>query len=110
MDLFVALSRFDSESFGVAAVEAAACGKPVLVSDAQGLAEVTRVGETGLVVPKDDVRAAAVALRSLITDKDLRARMGEAGRRHVELCYSWDRSLDLMLDAYRNILARDRNS
>lgn len=108
MDVFAALSRLDSESFGVAAVEAAACGKPVLVSDAQGLAEVTLDGVTGIVVPKNDPRAAALELRRLIEDAGLRARMGEAGRRHVEEHYSWEKSLDKMLEAYRIVLAKKR--
>ncbi len=51
LDVYVALSRFESESFGVAIIEAGAAGRPVVVSDAGGLPEVCLDGETGFVVP-----------------------------------------------------------
>lgn len=98
LDVFVALSR--QESFGAAILEAGACGIPVLVSDAEGPAEVTVDGGTGLVVPVDDVEAATAALVELATDPDLRTRLGSAARRHVVEHYSWRASLDAMLGAY----------
>lgn len=99
LDVFVALSR--QESFGAAILEAGACGLPVVVSNAAGPAEVTVEGETGLVVPIDDVEAAAQAIARLALDGDLRERMGAAGRRHVQERYSWERSVDDMLETYR---------
>lgn len=102
-DIFVALSRF--ESFGVAVLEAAACQLPVLVSSAEGLAEVTLDGVNGYVVPRDNVQAAGAALLRLIRDPELRVRFGEAGRRHVVKHYSWERSLDVMLGAYAQTIA-----
>lgn len=105
-DIFVALSRF--ESFGVAVLEAAACRLPVLVSAADGLAEVTRDGVNGYVVPRDNVQAAGAALLRLIRDPELRERFGEAGRRNVVKHYSWERSLDAMLDAYVQTIALAR--
>jgi L-malate glycosyltransferase len=106
LDIFVALSRF--ESFGVAVLEAAACQLPVVVSDAEGLAEVTLSEVSGYVVPRQDVNAAGAALLKLILDPELRARFGEAGRRHVVEHYSWERSLDVMLDAYAQTIALAR--
>ncbi|MDL2337169.1 MAG: glycosyltransferase [Pseudomonadota bacterium] len=103
MDIFVALSR--EESFGVAAIEAAACEKPVVVSDAEGLAEVTRHEETGLIVPRDHAAAAADALTRLVRDEALRIRLGRAGRARVLQHYTWDRSLDRMIEVYRAVLA-----
>jgi glycosyltransferase involved in cell wall biosynthesis len=103
MDIFVALSR--EESFGVAAIEAAACEKPVVVSDAEGLAEVTRHEETGLIVPRDHAAAAADALTRLVRDEALRTRLGRAGRARVLQHYTWDRSLDRMIEVYRAVLA-----
>lgn len=105
-DIFAALSRLDSESFGVAAVEAAACGKPVVVSDVAGLAEVTRHLATGFVVPREDPQAAARAMATLVEDALLRRQMGEAGRAQVLERYSWERSLDLMLQAYQSVVGR----
>lgn len=98
-DIYVALSR--RESFGVAILEAGACGVPVIVSDAGGLPEVVIDGETGVVVPQDDVRAAASALISLIRTPERRERMGHSARRHVFNNYAWDACVERMLDAYR---------
>ena len=109
LDIFAALSRDDSESFGVAAVEAAACGLPVVVSDADGLAEVTRHGKTGVVVPKGNHQAAAFALVQLAKDKELRQTLGAAGRQHVLDHYTWNQSLDTMIAAYQ-MVANERRT
>ena len=68
------------ESFGVAAVEAMACGVPVVASDALGFTEVIEDGVTGFLVPKNDDKALAEALYKVYKmDGDARARMGQAG-------------------------------
>ena len=95
LDVFVAPSRI--ESFGVAVLEASACARPVLVSDAGGLPEVVLDGETGLVVPSGDVAALAAALARLVDDAALRQGLGEAGRRHVQQRYEWAGCVDHML-------------
>lgn len=97
-DIYVALSN--SESFGVAILEASACELPVVVSDADGLVEVTIENKTALVVPKKDVNKAADALIKLITDKALREKLGIEGRKHVLENYSWEASINTMLYAY----------
>ena len=104
LDIYVALSRLDSESFGVAIIEAGAAGRPVVVSDAGGLPEVTLDGETGFVVPRENPEAAARALESLILDSDLRHRLGSAGRQHVEETYSWDACIQSMLGVYETTI------
>lgn len=102
LDLYCAFSRF--ESFGVAILEASSCEKPVIVSDADGPAEVTLGGITGLVVPKEDIDASAKAMIKLIKDETLRQKMGKAGREHVLENYTWDKSLDLMIEAYKETI------
>tara|TARA_B100000963_G_scaffold361397_1_gene396530 strand:+ start:1197 stop:2273 length:1077 start_codon:yes stop_codon:yes gene_type:complete len=104
LDIYVALSRH--ESFGVAILEASACEKPVVVSDADGPAEVTIDGETGFTVPREDAKAAADVILELIKDKTLRLQMGRAGRLHVLEHYTWDKSLDLMIDAYKAVIGQ----
>jgi glycosyltransferase involved in cell wall biosynthesis len=96
LDIYTAPSRLDSESFGVAVIEASACALPVVVSDAGGLPEVVRDGETGLVVPRDDVPALQAALLRLVHDAPLRERLGRAGRAHVTRAYAWAHCVDLM--------------
>jgi glycosyltransferase involved in cell wall biosynthesis len=84
--IFVALSR--SESFGVAVIEASACGLPVVASDTGGLIEVINNGITGFNVPTDNIELAAEKLILLIENKELREKTGKAGREFVELNYS----------------------
>jgi len=99
-DIYVALSTLDSESFGVAIVEASACGLPVLVSNAGGLPEVVVDGQTGFIVPKKDVQAATEKLIYLATNKDLRHSMGQQGRAFVLANYNWIKNADKMEQLY----------
>lgn len=107
--VYVALSRLDSESFGVAVVEASACGLPVVVSDAGGLPEVVLAGKTGLVVPRENPAAAAAALRQLVLDPELRRNMGKAGREHVVSRYEWKHNVTEMISLYERIIAAARS-
>lgn len=105
MDVYVAASRDDSESFGVAVVEASACGLPVIVSDAGGLPEVVEDGVTGVVVPRQNPQVLADAIVSLAAAPERRARFGAAGRARVLQRYDWPHCVDLMLASYRSLLA-----
>ncbi len=105
LDIYVALSRLDSESFGVAVIEAGAAGRPVVVSDAGGLSEVTVHGVTGLVVPRGNPQAAADALEHLLRNADLRQQMGLAAQQHVARHYSWHACIHTMVEFYEQALA-----
>ena len=110
LDVYVALSRLDSESFGVAIIEAGAAARPVVVSDAGGLPEVVVDGVTGLIVPRENPQAAADAIKRLLSDADLRQRMGAAARQHVAQHYSWDACVETMLKVYERLVVRHRSS
>jgi glycosyltransferase involved in cell wall biosynthesis len=71
------------ESFGIVALEAAAAGKPTIASNHGGLRDVVVDGETGFLVEPGDRAALRAALSRLAGDAELRARMGEAARRHA---------------------------
>jgi glycosyltransferase involved in cell wall biosynthesis len=103
LDVFVVPSVRQSESFGVAAVEAQACGVPVIVSDIGGLTEVVRDGVTGYVVPPRDPAALAARMLLLGQRPELRALLGAAGRAHAVEHYNWDRNAALMLDVYARL-------
>lgn len=103
LDIYVALSTLDSESFGVAIVEASACAVPVVVSSVGGLPEVVIQNQTGLIVDKKDANAAANAIERLILNPELRTEMGERGRQHVLSVYNWELNLQQMSDIYKDI-------
>ena len=96
-------SNSNSESFGVAAVEAMACGIPVQVSDADGFAEVVQDGVTGLIAPKGDIDAIADNMYKLLTDKALRDNMSQAAVNRVKQLYDWESNVDLMENIYTEI-------
>ncbi len=69
------------ESFGMVALEAMACGSPVVASRVGGLTTTVRDGVTGFLVPEGDVTALAGRLEALLADADLRWRLGREGVR-----------------------------
>ena len=70
----------DIEGYGMVFIEAGICGKPSVAGCEGGQPEAGIDGETGLVVDGTDVVAVTDALRKLISDADLRQRMGHAAR------------------------------
>ncbi len=96
------------ESFGVAALEAAACGLPVIASDTGGIPEAVINGETGYLVPPGNVESLADAILHLAQDKDLRSKMGRAGREFVKNHYLWDNCADKMAQLYDRLISRGR--
>lgn len=107
LDVYVAVSRLDSESFGVAIVEASACELPVVVSDAGGLPEVVVDQETGYVVPRENPTALAERLCELVADSDLRAKLGQAGRRRAQQAFQWQANVEQMIDVYRQVASTE---
>lgn len=103
LSVFVALSRW--ESFGVAVLEASACGIPVVATRVGGLPEVVVDGETGILVPPGDDSAAAGALETLLLSPNLQERMGRAGRAWVEQRYQWDVTARVMEDIYERAVS-----
>ena len=73
------------ESFGIVALEAAAAGKPGIVSDIGGLSDIVVDGETGFLVAPGDREGLRRALARLCADPELRRRMGEAARERAKL-------------------------
>jgi glycosyltransferase involved in cell wall biosynthesis len=93
------------EGFGYAALEAMACGKPVVGFRSDAIAEV--VGhDAGLLVGVDDVDGLADACRALASDSEMAARLGCAGRARAEQHYSERAGVRAFEDAYRETLGK----
>jgi glycosyltransferase involved in cell wall biosynthesis len=92
------------EGFGVACAEAMAHARPVVASAVGGLLDLVVDGETGLLVPPCDVAALREALERLLADRDLRRRLGEAGRERIRERFSWPAVTDATIAAYETAL------
>jgi phosphatidylinositol alpha-1,6-mannosyltransferase len=93
-EIYLGVSRLMEqrvEGFGISLSEASACGLPVIAGRSGGIPEGVRDGETGLLVDAESAEAVAAAVRRLLADPGLRARLGTAGRRLIERHYNWDR-------------------
>jgi glycosyltransferase involved in cell wall biosynthesis len=86
-------------------LEAAACGLPIVATDAPGCREIVRDGENGFLVPVRDAETLAKALRNLIDHPALRAQMGRRGRQIVLEEFSQDRVIADTLAVYQELLA-----
>jgi D-inositol-3-phosphate glycosyltransferase len=98
-----------SESFGLVAVEAAACGTPVIASRIGGLRQLVLDGITGYTVAGHEPVAWAEALKRVIEDPEARSVMGPAARRLAQ-AYSWESSADQLLAAYAQTEANYRRA
>ncbi|MDY6086356.1 MAG: glycosyltransferase [Peptoniphilaceae bacterium] len=93
LSLYVAPSTLDSESFGVSAVEAMACGVPVVVSDVDGFREVTDDGRVARMVPRQDPDALAAAMADAVLDREKTAALCAAALIRVRERYDWGQNL-----------------
>lgn len=93
-----------TETFGQVVQEAMASGLPVVAFDAEGVHDLVRHGETGLLVPTGNTLAFAGALRQLLVAPEQRMRMGARGRETAEQ-RRWDNVMDALLDTYARTVA-----
>lgn len=84
-------------------LEAAACARPLVATDAPGCREIVRDGENGLLVPLRDAASLADAIERLVGDRALRLRMGEKGRQMVESEFSEEKVAQQTLAVYREM-------
>jgi glycosyltransferase involved in cell wall biosynthesis len=98
------------EGFSLPAIEAMSTGICLVATNGGALPEVTgRDGETVLQCRAGDVDALVATIRRGLDDADLRARIGEAGRRRVVERWSWKHCAQLTVDQYREVLAMPHN-
>ena len=101
-DLFVSGAR--EEVFGLVLAEAGLAGLPVIAPAVGGIPDVVADGQTGLLVPPEDAKALAGAIRKLYHAPRLRTRMGLAGRRRVNRHFTIERNVDRFERLYHRML------
>lgn len=103
-DIFVMPSR--QEAFGMMAIEAMACGKPVITMTGTSLPEVVGGGEIGLVVPQGDERALLQALQALVDDDALRKLRSARALEFARKTYGLDLHVKRVQALYSKVLRR----
>jgi glycosyltransferase involved in cell wall biosynthesis len=105
-DLFVLPASARAEAFGIVLLEAMASGLPCITTEVgTGTSWVVQHGITGLVVPPRNPEALAGAIRQLLTDPDVRWRMGRRGQQRARQEFSQQRMVQGVMDLYQAILA-----
>ena len=92
------------ESFGLAALEAMACGVPVVGTDAGGMPEVVQDGSTGFLRPVGDIEGMAARVLEILKDEERRCEMGRAGRRRAAELFATDPIVDRYESYYDRVL------
>ena len=112
-DLFVMPSQHlpslrEVEGFGIVYLEASAFGLPVVATRSGGIPEAVLHDHTGLLVDPSDPEDLTIKLQRLISDPDLRLRLGRDGRKRVLTEMNWDRSVEMVMQLQRSVLAERR--
>jgi colanic acid/amylovoran biosynthesis glycosyltransferase len=94
-----------SEGVSNAALEAMACGLPVVTTDCGGMREAVANSVEGFVVPGGDVVATAVALKQLITNPGLCQRMGQAGRQRICQQFTLTQQIEAFVSLFRSCIS-----
>jgi glycosyltransferase involved in cell wall biosynthesis len=89
------------EGFGLPALEALACGTPVITTNVSSLPEI--VDEAGLLIPPDDVQSLYEAMKAVLEDHQLRQKLIRAGPIRAER-FTWERTAEQTLQIYRQVL------
>ena len=105
MDVFALPAAPKSEGITTAVLEGMAAGVPVVVTDVGGLHEAVDDGQSGFLIRPGDIEAFAIALKRLLGDSSLRARMGSEARRVAERRFGLDACVEAHVLAYRQAMA-----
>jgi glycosyltransferase involved in cell wall biosynthesis len=100
----------EREGLGLALVEAASAGVPVVACAVGGVPDVVVHGETGVLVPRDDAAGLVRAIASLLADVGERQRRGAAARRHAERRFDLGRLAAAHLSLYARVLGQPQSA
>ena len=95
----------ESESFGLAALEAMASGLPVITTQSGGIPSVVSSGESGLLAPVGDVDQLAQHVRTLLSDAALRSKFSDTARQLAVEKFGWDRVIEAYENSYEELLS-----
>lgn len=107
LSVFCMPSIEESESFGVASLEAQACGVPVIVSKIGGLPETVVANETGFLVPPGNSLAIAEKLIFLLRNKKILTYMASKCSYFVRKQYDWSRNIEVITKVYRDLIGSE---
>jgi D-inositol-3-phosphate glycosyltransferase len=97
------------ESFGMVALEAMACGTPVIASEVGGLAYLVRDGETGFTIPDQEPEALCEKISWLLGDHDLHATMSQRAVEYAQ-DYAWEKIAKQIVEVYKNLLPEKQSA
>jgi D-inositol-3-phosphate glycosyltransferase len=93
------------ESFGMVALEAMACGTPVVASEVGGLAYLVRDGETGFTIPAEEPETLCEKLSWLLNDRELHKRMSAQAAKYAQ-DYAWEKVASQIMESYGELARR----
>ena len=92
-----------AEPFGLVILEAMAFGKPVIATEAGGPKEIVEHLKTGLLVPPSDPQALSDSIIQLLSNQEIAAAMGEAGRKRFETHFTAERMTKETIEVYKRV-------
>lgn len=98
------------EGMGRVLLEAMVLGKPVIATKVGGIVDVVKDGETGIVIPPEDVDALAKAIITLLKDKKVARRMGEAGKRRIDERFTAETMVEKINQVYEKLIEKKLNN
>lgn len=107
MEIVIVPSVF--EGFGLTAIEAMACGTPVIATDVDALRDVVEDGFNGLLVPYNDVQALSDKIICMLKNRSEQSKFSINGREKVKTLYNWNKISQDILKVYEDVLENQRS-
>ena len=106
----VLISPFTIPHFSRPIMEAYACGKPVVVSDIDGMSEIVQEGVTGYLIPNNDSKALAECLNRLADERKVLKELGRNGGNYFKKVFAPEKNIEIIQSVYEDILINHNDS